>query len=621
VAAVLVSTSALARRAGALAIIAAVAYQTLAFPVARIALAVGLTAVWLAVHKRPAIWAGIIAAMLPAVDLTPWSGRFFLDELDLVIFTIAAAITWSGGGHRRAPRAFAIAVAGAVLAAWFIGAVRGLLSGAAGDFDWIASYRSPYNALRMAKPCFYAMYFWTVIWQSGASSREAWRDFLRGTAVGLAALAILIVAERLAFPGLADFTSDYRVTGPFSTMHTGGAAVDGYLLLAMPLAGSVLIRARRPAVQLIGVLLAIAVAYALIVTVSRATIALAAAQGVALLAAVAWQRKSLGVHFGYYAAAMALPCAAAAAICFAPFFKQRLAASEDDWTARVAHWRNVVAARGESAPVRLFGEGIGTFPKLFAARFPDSAAADYRIGRHQDQAYLQLEGGDAVYFGQYVPARTGESYRLEFDCRTAEAGPLAVGLCEKSLMHSFGCDIASIAPGGAADGWRHFEVPLSIASESLDERRGDRPLGRPVNLAFWETTQNGAHDIDNVRLVDAGGTNLVANGDFQHGHDRWFYSADNLLLWHANNLYLYLWFEQGWLGLAAFCAISLYAIAAVARQWAANDPEAPFIACAIGGFLALGMFDSLLDAPRIALLYLLILGFVLFGRGATKPAP
>ncbi len=55
---------------------------------------------------------------------------------------------------------------------------------------------------------------------------------------GLGVVALGALWEHVAFPGLLNFSTDYRSTSVFWEMHVGGAALDGYLALAMPFAGA-----------------------------------------------------------------------------------------------------------------------------------------------------------------------------------------------------------------------------------------------------------------------------------------------------------------------------------------------------------------------------------------------
>ena len=78
-----------------------------------------------------------------------------------------------------------------------------------------------------------------------------------GMAAGLVVVTLIVLAERLLYSGLLDFSGDYRVAGPFSSMRVGGGHIGAYAALALPFAltllslrprvvGAVLAR-RRPA--------------------------------------------------------------------------------------------------------------------------------------------------------------------------------------------------------------------------------------------------------------------------------------------------------------------------------------------------------------------------------------
>ena len=77
--------------------------------------------------------------------------------------------------------------------------------------------------------------------------------------------------------------------------------------------------------------------------------------------------------------------------------------------------------------------------------------------------------------------------------------------------------------------------------------------------------------------------------------------------WHMKNLFLHQVVEQGVVGallLAALVAAALWRLAAGAAR---REPLAPPLAAALVGFLLIGVGDSLLDAPRIAFLFYLLL--------------
>ena len=128
-------------------------------------------------------------------------------------------------------------------------------------------------------------------------------------------------------------------------------------------------------------------------------------------------------------------------------------------------------------------------------------------------------------------------------------------------------------------------------------------------------------DVRNLQLMDASGRNLLANGDFSRQGDFWFQSSDrDHLPWHIKNLFLNLLFDQGILGLAAFCL--LFLAAGLRMLFRHGDSEhAPYFVAALAGFFTVGLFDSLVDVPRLATLFYLMCFTMLVARPSRLLAP
>ena len=120
--------------------------------------------------------------------------------------------------------------------------------------------------------------------------------------------------------------------------------------------------------------------------------------------------------------------------------------------------------------------------------------------------------------------------------------------------------------------------------------------------------------------LDDGHADLLSNGSFEHGLDRWFVTSDMHLAWHIKNTPLQIAFEQGVLGVVAWLALCVAAIAIIRRQSAWPGATAAFAAALIG-LLVVGCFDSILDSPRVILLVALIGAAGLYACGGPKPAP
>ena len=101
---------------------------------------------------------------------------------------------------------------------------------------------------------------------------------------------------------------------------------------------------------------------------------------------------------------------------------------------------------------------------------------------------------------------------------------------------------------------------------------------------------------------------MIANGDFAKGTDRWFFTSDRYHLpWHIKNLFLNVLFEQGMLGLLAFLALLGVFFQRIVWGSARLHPLAPAMAAGVAGFVVVGLFDSLLDVPRVAWQFYMLL--------------
>ncbi|HEY1042874.1 MAG TPA: hypothetical protein VGE60_03340 [Telluria sp.] len=186
---------------------------------------------------RPCAWLFVVPALLPVFDLAPHTGWFYLGEIDLLLLATAAfgyLRTAAAPPQASLPRSFVLALSLFALA-WTASTAIGLLPLQAVDANSFTGYFSPYNSLRV-----FSGFAWMVILlplflrTAGDALRNVEAYFVPGMLAGLAMTALAVVWERAMFPGLLNFAADYRPTGPFSSMHTGGAALDAYLALSLP---------------------------------------------------------------------------------------------------------------------------------------------------------------------------------------------------------------------------------------------------------------------------------------------------------------------------------------------------------------------------------------------------
>jgi VanZ like protein len=598
--------------AGLFLVGALAAWGVVSFPAQPVLLGLGLAGYGLLLWFRPHyLWVAVPAA-LALLDLVPWSGRFYFDEFDLLLLVSVAVV------YVRLPpvmgRRDPVLTAVLVLVGAFCGiaVLRGLLPWQMPDINSFNNYYSPFNALRVAKGALWGTLLIGLTGRFAAAGVEVVRLFGWGMVLGLTGTVAVVVWERAAFPGLFNFSDVYRVTGPFSQMHTGEADIESYLTAAVPFLVLFLMERRAWSERIVGLALLVGASYAVMVTFSRAgyagfavasLVALASGVGSAGAARPGWRRRGAVV-----AVLVAAASAVMIPILLSPFAQERLARVGEDFKVRRAHWSDALAMRDPGLATRLFGMGLGRFPETHYWRSTEPHAASYRLGREGDDTFLRLGSGSPLYVEQFVAVQPRQDYTLSLTARSPQGvAQVSVSLCEKWLLTSARCVFQTLdVPKGA--GWQALRTSMPTGEV------GGAPwyAPRPVKLSIYNANPNGVVDVDQVRLVARDGTDLLANGGFSDGLDRWFFSVDEYLPWHISSVPVTVLFEQGWLGVLAlglFGCVSLWR--GICQTWRGNKATGGVLAASLG-LVILGSVDSLVDSPRIvALLFVL---FALCGR-------
>ena len=590
-----------------LPLLAFTGYWAATFPTQPVLLCMFLTACGAIIWHRPALLIAIITAALPVFDLAPWSGRFYLDEFDLLlIVSISIGYIRTSPVPRKRWHAdtFFVFVSSLVAISFAVSAMRGLFPWQTLDANAFTNYYSPFNALRISKGVLFAFLIYGLLRRMIAVEIDVKRPLTLGMVTGLALTDIVILWERITFGSLLDFVSDYRVTGPFSSMHTGGAYIECFLAVATPFLILLILQTRNLATRLFGVLLLPATTYALMVTFSRNgylafAIALAIVLFFALFESGRWQRRSI-----FVAVLTSTILAVAIPVITGQFAQERLATSGKDFAVRKAHWKDALNTRSPDWLTSIFGMGLGRYPEshyLFGGE--GSHTGTYQLKKEGKNSFVRLGGGDPIYLEQIVTIEPNRKNLLKLDLRSsAPNGKVSVSLCEKWMLTSFNCVHATVNASNETDTWS--SQLLSLPTGSL----GNSPwyATKPVKLGLHSPPDKSHIDIDNVRLETTRGENLLLNSDFSKEMDHWFFSADNHLQWHTKSLPVAILFDQGWFGLIALGMFSILAVKrAVLRAWKGNLSAASILA-AFCAFLVVGLFDTLIDAPRFLFLFLLL---------------
>lgn len=559
----------------------------------------------------PAAFLVVLPVVLPVFDFGLWTGWVMLGEADLfVLLTVAVLLVRSPLDWRDAVPS---PVMGAFAAIWLVSTVTGLLSplgGAASD----NAFLRPDNALRMAKGLIEALALMPFIAARQRTHHDATTLFATGMAAGLVGVTLVVLAERLLFSGVLDFSGEYRVAGPFSSMRVGGGHIGAYAAMALPFT----LYVARMRKAWLGVLLftvsGTAGAYTLAVTFART----AYAAGVAglVVAALGGLRTGAG-QATRRLVPIVLVAGALAGVAAFTGMQARFAASQTDFSTRAGNWRAGLAVRNTDLGSTLWGMGLGTYQRAMLARSAVNKPSDIALRRYDDATVVAIRSETPFFLGQKI-AVPADSVQVTLRARALD-GPntVNVSLCDKVLLYSDNCQFARMelaVPGAWA------EMSASLPSAALGSGTLAGWLKRPVELSVF--AQRDRIEISNVSATDRSGRQLLANGDFSRGLDRWVFTDDSHVAWRMLNEYLMLFFETGAIGVIAYLILAGSAMVGALRASAGPAAAGSAIAGGVAAFLVSGLFDNVLEAPRIATLFFLlcICGMLPRAGGPLVPA-
>ena len=599
------------RRSRLLALVlgALIGWAVINYPLGSYGLGLGLTAYVLLLWRFPRLWLVAIPALVPVLDFSPWSGWIFLDELDLVVLATVAVGLWRPlrAAERRAFSKTTRLLVGLFAASCAASLFIGLMPLQPLDDNAFSSYLSHYNSLRTAKGFFLALLLLPLlkdsVLQPGADYR---RLFSVGMTLGVALLAAAVLWERWLFPGLFDFSTEYRITALFSGMQTGGPQVEAYIALSLPFVAVWFLAKPGKIAFAVALLLFAAAAYAVLVTFARGGYLALAVAVLALTAGMFFGRAAKGRPPAWrrlFPAVMVLIVAAVAVpVVSAPYIQSRFVQTRADLEIRVAHWKSALGMIGTDGYSRIFGMGLGTFP---AAYYLENSwgirPGNYRFQQENGNTFLRLGGGDSYYIGQKAAVAADTRYLLSLDVRSAMPGraKLHTYLCEKRLLYSFRCQWLEFVTTPGYSGWEHRELVFN----SGEIGKGSLFARRPVELGFAVPAAGSSIDVDNVRLIGPNGVDLIANGPFSQGAARWLFTTDNGWPWRVENLWLQFLFEQGWLGVLAFFLLVARQCYRLASRIGRGDVFAVGLLASFCGLLTVGLFGSVFESPRLATLF------------------
>lgn len=298
------------------------------------------------------------------------------------------------------------------------------------------------------------------------------------------------------------------------------------------------------------------------------------------------------------------------------FVGERFSDRSSALRARLAHWRDTLGMMDGTSLAKTFGMGVGRFPGLFFWRSQlQSPSGTFQMVNEMGNSFLKLGGhlegfstSPTLFYAQRIDATPYQVLNLSFDARTTSPNSrLQVGICESLLLYSQNCETKWVAITKADGTWNGMEVSLNTRDLGAWHYFGKRPV-----QIWFVNPIGGTHvDIDNARLTDQFGSNLLHNGDFSQGGDRWLFSVSDFGPWHIENIWVHFLFEQGWVGLILFSALILYGFCRLFVLASRGQFLALVMLVSFAGFVTVGTLNSLFEFPRIALLFYLLLFFSL----------
>ena len=583
-----------------------------AYPIVSPLLAFALLAYATLLWRRPLLWLFVIPLLLPLLDLSQHTGRLLLDEFDL--FVLVTLLVSSLRVMRQPPLHWPSPVLPLVLAllwcSWLVAVLPPLWPLLADDSLRQAGSHSPLEAWMVGKGLLWALLLVPVIRRTRGDQLDQARGYLLWSlSVGLFLLSLVVLAERYAFVGLANFDNVFRVTGTFSSMRTGGAYIEAYIAFAFPALLVVTLNQRHRLLQALGLVAIVIAVYAMFVTFSRVGY-VALTLGFVMIF-VAWlkaadrlsklKKTALFMGLGFIAVAVFMPLLSSG------FAQYRLARSADDFTFRLNHWQQAIGLMDGGVLSKVLGEGFGQYPvnHLLYAR-ENEVSSSYQLQQEAGTSYLLLRAGKTAYLEQRIDVVPRQHYQLSLRIRqpgyisaTAPAPALSVFICEKALLYSFGCISQTVNTQELTKDWREELIVI----DSADKGAGLWPQ-RPVKLSLHMAS--GAIEITDLRLTMADGSGMLNNGDFAQGLKHWLFVTDQDLAWHIHQQWVEVFFAQGVLGLILLALLLLVLARVLYRPLLHGDIQAAAFFSAFVALFTVGLLGSIMDAARSSMLFYLM---------------
>lgn len=554
----------------------------------------------------PRIWLFAVPAFLPLLDFSPITGLLFFNEFDLVVLSTCLIFHLRGSKGNEAlqlPKVVTIIIAMLSLA-YITSTIKGIFPLESLDANSFTNYYSGYISLRGIKGYIEALLLLPMLQNDLRDISNIKKYLIPGFLIGLVGVIFFGIWERHIFPGLLDFSNDYRITSSFFDMATGGAYIDAYLSMLLPLVFTCFLFWKGIVPKLIGLGLFGAGLYILLVTFSRICYAsflismIPLSIGIMVNYKKKWKVAMFGGIIVLIVASITIP------VFKGGYIRDRFEKVSQSMDVRTRHWKNAIQKMDTNWGTVLVGMGPGTYPKTYFQKLDGKKPGHYQFVSQGKNQFLRLFPGEFLYLGQRILLKKHSSdYMLTVDVISSEKkGQLSFPICEKSISYSFKCNWKTINIVNENDNWGNYKISypeFEIGQDRLSQKK-------PIEFAIYNGNKDIIIDVDNIILTDSDGNNVIKNGDFTHGKDYWFFSIENHLAWHIFNVWVNLFFELGILGLLVFTAFILFVLIHQIKDILKKNMFSLILFSSFCGFFVVGLVGSLLDSPRILFLFYFI---------------
>ena len=309
---------------------------------------------------------------------------------------------------------------------------------------------------------------------------------------------------------------------------------------------------------------------------------------------------------------------------------ERIGTTGTDWEGRIRHWQGAWNLMHQDWTGVLFGEGLGTFPAAYyiahytgdqQAEKPGGIRREYESGEHFIRSFKAggpNEWGEPLQLIQRISVDPDETLTVSGLVRTTQQGVLSLIVCEKWLLYHENCvnaDIKTIPDNT----WQPFTVTLKTPPANRDNS-GILPRFSSLSVFGSPVT-----DIDRLSIVNQSGREMLRNGSFENGMLGWFVASDHTHMpWHTKNMAVGLFFDGGLVLLGTFCLFGLLIVVRLTPCVLAGDRDCISHAAALLGFGIVASFDTVIDAPRVAFLFMVVATSALSASrlsGKKQPVP